>query len=200
MIFGYIRVSTGKQTLENQRFEINQFCKQGQMSVDAWYEETISGTMSYGERELGRLLQDVCKGDVIICTELSRLGRNLFMIMEILNACMTAGCQLWTVKDGYRLGEEIHSKVLAFAFGLTAELERTLNSQRTRESLALRRSEGKVLGRPTGSHNRVYMLDGRRREIRRWLSEGVSKSEIARRCGTCRKTVQKWMEREGEKI
>ena len=121
MIYGYIRVSTDRQTVENQRFEINAFCRRQGIAVDGWIEETISGTAAYSKRALGRLLQRVGRGDLIICAELSRLGRNLFMIMEILNICMTRECRVWTIKDNYRLGDDIQSKVLAFAFGLSAE-------------------------------------------------------------------------------
>ena len=115
MIYGYIRVSTDKQTVENQRFEIQNFCKRENLSIDGWIEETISGTKNYNKRALGHLLAKVQKDDMIICAELSRLGRNLFMIMEILNICMTKECKVWTIKDNYRLGEDIQSKVLAFA-------------------------------------------------------------------------------------
>lgn len=118
MIYGYIRVSSDKQTVENQRFEINNFCRERSIVIDGWIEETISGTKSYNKRALGRLLKRVKKNDLIICAELSRLGRNLFMIMEILNICMTKECRVWTIKDNYRLGDDIQSKVLAFAFGL----------------------------------------------------------------------------------
>ena len=93
MIYGYIRVSSDKQTVENQRFEINNFCERNKLVIDGWIEETISGTKSYNKRELGKLLKRVQKDDLIICAELSRLGRNLFMIMEILNICMTKECK-----------------------------------------------------------------------------------------------------------
>ena len=98
------------------------------MSVDGWIEETISGTRNYDKRKLGELLKIIKKDDLIICAELSRLGRNLFMIMEILNICMKKECRVWTIKDNYRLGDDIQSKVLAFAFGLSAEIERNLIS------------------------------------------------------------------------
>ena len=88
MVYGYIRVSSDKQTVENQRFEINNFCLREGMTIDGWIEETISGTKAYNKRQLGILLKRVQKDDLIICAELSRLGRNLFMIMEILNICM----------------------------------------------------------------------------------------------------------------
>ena len=133
MTYGYIRVSTDRQTVENQRFEINNFCSREQIQIDGWIEETISGTKAYSKRALGKLLKRVEKDDLIVCAELSRLGRNLFMIMEILNICMTKECRVWTIKDNYRLGDDIQSKVLAFAFGLSAEIERNLISQRTKE-------------------------------------------------------------------
>ena len=115
MTYGYIRVSTDKQTVENQRFEICDFCKKENLEIDGWIEETISGTKSYSKMQLGKLLDQVQKDDLIICAELSRLGRNLFMIMEILNICMNKECKVWTIKDNYRLGDDIQSKVLAFA-------------------------------------------------------------------------------------
>ena len=99
MIYGYIRVSTDTQTVENQRFEIMRFSKKQNLTVDGWIEETISGTKNYNKRQLGVLLKTVVKDDVIICSELSRLGRNLFMIMEILNSCMTKECRVWTIKE-----------------------------------------------------------------------------------------------------
>lgn len=122
MIYGYIRVSTDKQTVENQRFEINQFCEKKEIVVDRWVEETISGRQKLEDRKLGKLLKRMKKGDVLICSELSRLGRNLLMIMGILNECMNKDIKIWTIKDNYRLGDDINSKVLAFAFGLSAEI------------------------------------------------------------------------------
>ena len=142
MTYGYIRVSTDKQTVENQRFEIEAFCAKRNMKIDRWIEETISGTVETSRRKLGKLLSNVGKGDLIICSELSRLGRSLFMIMSILNILMEKGAKVWTIKDNYRLGDDIQSKVLAFAFGLSAEIERNLISQRTKE--AARRPEQKI--------------------------------------------------------
>lgn len=158
MIYGYVRVSSDKQTVENQRFEIERFCKNEQLIIDGWIEETISGTKNYHKRQLGVLLDQVTKEDIIICSELSRLGRNLFMIMEILNLCMLKECKVWTIKDHYRLGEDIQSKVLAFAFGLAAEIERNLISQRTKDALARKKAEGVKLGRPSGVQNKEDLL------------------------------------------
>ena len=107
MIYGYIRVSTDKQTVENQRFEINRFIKKNGLKVDAWIEETISGTVAPNKRNLGKLISKTKKGDIIICSELSRLGRSMFMIMSILNILMENGLIVYTVKERYKLGEDL---------------------------------------------------------------------------------------------
>lgn len=189
MNFGYIRVSSDKQTVENQRYEIHKFAQKENIQIDNWIEETISGTKNYDKRALGKLLKEVGKDDLIICAELSRLGRNMFMIMEILNICMTKECKVWTIKDSYRLGQDIQSKVLAFAFGLSAEIERNLISQRTKEALARKKTEGVVLGRPKGRKSAHLKLSGKENQIRELLMHGTSKSEIARILKVNRMTV-----------
>ncbi len=195
MVYGYIRVSSDKQTVENQRFEINNFVARENIKIDGWIEETISGTKNYNKRELGKLLKQVQKDDLIICAELSRLGRNLFMIMEILNICMTKECRVWTIKDNYRLGEDIQSKVLAFAFGLSAEIERNLISQRTKEALARKKAEGVVLGRPKGKKNAPdkYKLFGKETLIKELLRESVSRRKIAKICKVDRNTLARFI-------
>lgn len=191
MIYGYIRVSSDKQTVENQRFEIERFCKVNNIGIDGWIEETISGTKAYNKRQLGVLLRKVQKDDVIICSELSRLGRSLFMIMEILNICMTKECRVWTIKDNYRLGDDIQSKVLAFAFGLSAEIERNLISQRTKEALARKRAEGVQLGRPLGRRTpqNKYKLAKYDGQIKLMLATGATFKDIAKRYNVDRDTV-----------
>lgn len=193
MNYGYIRVSSDKQTVENQRFEITNFAKNSGLKIDGWIEETISGTKSYDKRRLGVLLKKVRKDDLIICAELSRLGRNLFMIMEILNICMNKECRVWTIKDNYRLGEDIQSKVLAFAFGLSAEIERNLISQRTKEALARKRSEGVVLGRPLGRKSDKVKLSGKEDIVRDLLAQDVPITEIAKIYKVHRNTVSKFI-------
>lgn len=190
MIYGYIRVSSDKQTVKNQKYEIEKFCERENLKIDGWISETISGTKNYDKRKLGKLLRKIESGDLIICSEISRLGRSLFMIMEILNICMTKECRVWTVKDGYRLGEDIQSKVLAFAFGLSAEIERNLISQRTKEALARKRAEGVVLGRPKGSSKpEHFKLYGKDDVIRELLILGNSKTSIANSLKVNRNTL-----------
>ena len=198
MNYGYIRVSSDKQTVENQKYEIKRFAEREGILIDGWISETISGTKSYDKRKLGKLLKNVQDGDLIICSEISRLGRSLFMIMEILNVCMSKNCRVWTVKDGYRLGEDIQSKVLAFAFGLSAEIERNLISQRTKEALARKRSEGAVLGRPVGSSKpEHYKLFGKDEAIRQLLAVGNSKTSIAKMFRVHRNTLNNYISKNG---
>lgn len=193
MIYGYIRVSTDKQTVENQRYEINQFCEKQEIVVDKWMEETISGTKKLEERKLGKLLKKMKKDDILICSELSRLGRNLLMIMGILNECMNRDIKVWTIKDNYRLGSDINSKVLALAFGLSAEIERTLISQRTKEALARKRAEGVILGRPKGNKSKKTKLTGQEKKIQELLDKKVSYSAIGRILGVHRLTVSSFV-------
>lgn len=193
MNYGYIRVSSDKQTVENQRFEVRNFAKKEGIEIDSWIEETVSGTKKYQERKLGTLLETVKDGDLIICSELSRLGRNLLMIMEILNHCMENNVRVWTIKDNYKLGDDITSKVLAFAFGLAAEIERNLISQRTKEALAKRKADGVILGRPKGKKSKKVKLSGKEKEIEVLLSQGFSQSKIARIYEVDRNTVYKFM-------
>lgn len=193
MIIGYIRVSTDKQTVENQRFEIEQFCKKNYLKIDFWVEETISGTKNYSKRKLGEILKKVDVNDILICSELSRLGRSLFMIMEILNICLNKGCKVWSIKDNYRLGDDIQSKVLAFAFGLSAEIERNLISQRTKEALQRKKEEGKILGRPKGRKSTKTKLSDKDELIIKYYIMGKTKCWIARKLKVHRTTLDNYL-------
>ncbi len=193
MIYGYIRVSTDKQTTENQRFEILKFADNREMPIGEWIEETISATKKLDDRKFGALLKKMQKTDVLIVTELSRLGRNLMQIMSILHHCMEKDIKVFTIKERYELGNNINSKVLAFAFGLSAEIERNLISQRTKEALARRKSEGVILGRPKGSKSKKTKLTGKEEEIRQLLEKKVSFSAIGRILGVHRFTVSEFV-------
>jgi len=204
MIYGYIRVSTDKQTTENQRFEITNYAEVKKLPIGTWIEETISATKKLENRKLGTLLNKMEKGDILIVSELSRLGRNLMQIMSILNRCMETEIQVFTIKENYELGNNVNSKVLAFAFGLSAEIERNLISQRTKEALARKKAEGVILGRPKGSRSKTVKLTGKQDEIKELLDKKISKSAIGRILGVHRLTVHDFMknhwEKEKEKI
>ena len=200
MIYGYIRVSTDKQTVVNQRFEITKFMKENKMKVDSWIEETISGTVAPDKRNLGKLIEKTQKGDIIICSELSRLGRNMLMIMSILNILMERGVIIYTVKEHYKLGDDITSKVLAFAFSISAEIERTLISQRTKEALRRKKAEGVILGHPKGKKNSRHKLSGCEYKIRLMLHEGYPKTLICKQLNVCPSTLYLYLKEKNIKL
>ena len=195
MIYGYIRVSTDKQDCENQKYGIKAKAKELGLSIDKYIEDAgVSGTKEPNERALGGCLRRLKAGDVLICSELSRLGRKLFMIMRILEHCMKVGAHVYTVKDGYELGDNIQSKVMAFAFGLSAEIERDLISQRTKEALALRRAQGYKLGRAFGTKNKKHKLDGKHEAVYEMLRKGYSMLKIAKKLGVSAMTIKRFLD------
>lgn len=195
MIYGYIRVSTDKQDCANQKLGIEAKAAELGICIDKYIEDSgISGTKEPEERALGGMLRRLRPGDVIICSELSRLGRKMFMIMRILEHCMKIGARLYTVKDGYELGDNIQSKVLAFAFGLSAEIERNLIAQRTKEALSALQMRGVKLGRPAGGRNTHYVIDGQENTIIDMYLAGISKRQIARTLRVSPPTISRFLE------
>lgn len=180
MIFAYIRVSTDKQSIENQRFELLKYADGKKLQIDTWIEETISATKSIQDRKLGQVLFQMKENDLLLVSELSRLGRNLMEVMSVLHQCMERNIKVITLKEGYELGDNINSKVLAFAFSLSAEIERNLIAQRTKEALARKKQEGVKLGRPKGSQNKILKLSGKEESIKALLEKRVGISAIAR--------------------
>ncbi len=194
-VIGYIRVSSNKQTVEHQRYEMRQFAKQNNIHIDKWVEETISSRKALNKRKLGDLLDTLNEGDILISCEISRLGRSLLEVMRILETCLNKSCQVWTIKENYRLGNDIQSKVMAFAFGLAAEIERNLISERTKSSLANIKASGKKLGRPFQAESKRLQLAKNTRRIKNLLEKGISKSQIARIMKVERNTVIRFIKR-----
>ena len=219
-VIGYIRVSTDKQTYAHQRFEIEQYAKNYGLNIDDWVEEKISSRKALKNRKLGTLLENLGENDILITCEISRLGRSLLEVMRILETCLNKNCQVWTLKENYRLGvmriletclnkncqvwtlkenyrlgNDIQSKVLAFAFSLAAEIERNLISQRTKSSLANLKASGKKLGRPFSAESKKLKLSKNARKVRNLLAKGISKSQIAKILGVQRSTLRRFIER-----
>ncbi len=193
MIYGYIRVSTDKQTTENQRLEILKYADEKKLPIDRWIEETVSCTKSLSQRKLGGLLNHLQEGDIPIVSELSRLGRSLLEVMSILHTLMEKEVRVFTTKERYELGNNINSKVLAFAFSLSAEIERSMIAARTKEALARKKSEGARLGRPKGKLSSVTKLTGKDDLIREYLQKNIPQTVIARLLNVNRLTVRNYI-------
>lgn len=197
MVYGYVRVSTEKQTVQNQKMEIRRFCKERKLRKVQWVAETVSGTKSPDKRKLGALLKTVGENDIIVCTEISRLGRSMMMIFDVLNKLMTIGVKVYTIKENYELGDNIQSQVLAFAFGLSAQIERDLISERTKMGLIRVRKEGKIVGRPKGQKAKKYKLTGKGAYIKREREKGRDKTSLALELGVSWPTIQAFMKMKG---
>ena len=196
-IIGYIRVSSTKQTCEHQKYELEQFAKQNHIQINRWVEETISSRKPLNRRKLGQLLEDLRPNDVLIAAEISRLGRSLLEVMRILETCLNKNCQVWTIKENYRLGDDLQSKVLAFAFGLASEIERRLISQRTKSSLDNIRAIGKKLGRPLSAQSKKLKLSRNAKKVKQMLDLGFTRYRIAKTMQVRQTTVDRFLHRMG---
>lgn len=194
-VIAYIRVSSNKQTCEHQHFEIEHFAKQNGITVDKWVKETISSRKALNKRQLGQLLDELEPNDILIAAEISRLGRSLLEVMRILENCLNKNCQVWTIKENYRLGNDIQSKVMAFAFGLSAEIERNLISQRTKASLESIRATGKKLGRPFSAQSKKLKLSKNTNKIKVWFNAGFTSYKIAKLLSVSPSTVSNFIHR-----
>lgn len=193
-VYAYLRVSTGKQDGDNQRIGVDALAKRLGLTIDEYIDdEGVSGTKEPDKRELGELLKKLKPGDVLLAGEISRLGRSLFMVMRILEHCMNNGVKVYTAKDNYELGDNIQSKVLAFAFGLAAEIEREMISRRTKEALVKKKADGVILGRPKGRTANIVKLSGRAKDIQLLKKAGVPEVQIANAMGVSRNTLATYM-------
>ena len=192
MVIGYLRVSTGKQHPANQQDEIKRFASSQNWTIDAWVTEIVSGKKSERDRKLGALLRRMKRGDTLVVTEISRLSRTLTDVMAIMGKCLKKGINLYTTKEGYTFDNSINSKVLCFAFGLVAEIERNLISMRTKEALALRKAEGMVLGRRKGSYTKYNILVDNRHVVIQMLNQNKSINDICKYFSLSRDTSDKF--------
>ncbi len=193
MVVAYLRVSTEKQFLANQREELLRFAEKNGLQIDKWYTETVSGSVRSKDRKLSGGLNRMQRGDSLIVTEISRLSRTMLEIMTILNSCIKKEIVLYSTKEGYVFQNDMNSKVLGFAFGLMAEIERNLISMRTKEALARRRQEGVKLGRKKGTCPAMRVLRENKRRLIKDAQRGVSCSELARQMGVSRTTMHRFL-------
>ena len=193
MKYAYIRVSTQMQTCKGQRHEIENWCRNRGWTIDKWIVEKVSGMSGLDKRTLGKTLRKMNKGDVLVCTELSRLGRNMMMVISILNLCSQRGISVFSIKDSFELSDSINSKIIAFAFSLAAEIERNLISQRTREALAAKKEAGVRLGRPKGKTGQQQRFERMLPDLLKARSEGVPYKLLAKKVGIHRNTLYRYL-------
>jgi len=215
MIYGYIRVSTAKQDYENQKHGILEYTNLKKLGHCEFVEETISSRKKYEDRDLSRLIKEMKEGDILVVSELSRIGRSIMEIMSIFKTLVEKKIAVHIIKSGFIIGEEkdkIQSSVLIFAFGLSAEIERELISQRTKEALSSRRSQiekngffinksgEKIynLGRQKGTKI-ASKLDGKEKSISELLEKGVNVSSIAKINDVARSTMINFIKSRGLK-
>ena len=193
MNYAYIRVSTQIQSYDGQHYEIEKWCGERNIGIDRWVQEKVSGNRDWNERTLGTLIRRMKQGDLLVCAELSRLGRNMMMVMSILNVCSRKGIHVYSIKDHFELSDDLQSKIVAFAFSLAAEIERNLISQRTREALAAKKAAGVRLGRPEGASSKRRRFEERLPEIVRMRELGISMESIARAIDIHKNTLYRYM-------
>ena len=195
MIYGYIRKSTEKQEFKHMEFEIKQYVGKHNLHINKWIEETVSSRKPLNQRKLGVLLESLSNEDTIITTEISRLGRSLLEVMAILQFCLSKGCKIITIKENYQLGNDIQSQILAFAFGLAAQIERDLISQRTKSSLASKKEQGIKLGRPVGAISKQLKLSDSVERVKELLNIGLSKNRISKIMGVQYMTLYRFIKK-----
>lgn len=196
-VIAYARVSTDKQDSDNQKFELENYMRRHGIEGVEVQTEVVSGTVKLKDRKIGALIDSMREGDTLIVSEISRLSRDMLTVASIIQDCLSRGIVIISVKEGWTLGNDPGSKFTAVAFGMAAEIERNFISQRTKEALARKKSEGMVLGRPQGvKRPQDRKLNGKDDEIVRLLKARVSLAAIARVLGVNTQTLRTYVREE----
>ena len=193
----YLRVSTTDQDLQKNKADILSWANRKDMGQVHFVEETVSGRVSWRQRKIADILNELREGDILVVSELSRLGRSMLECMEILSIATDKGINLYAVKGEWRLDGSMQSKIIAMAFAMAAEIERDLISQRTREALRVKKAAGMKLGRPRGPGK--SKLDKYQPEIEALLANGTTQRFIANRYDTTEANLHNWLKKRGLK-
>lgn len=191
----YLRVSTEEQETEKNKADVLKFANDRDFGKVHFVEEKVSGTKSWKERKIKKIIDELGEGDRLIVPELSRLGRSMLEIMEILALAKEKGIAIYDVKNGWELNGTIQSKVMALVFSIAAEIERDLISKRTKEGLRVARAKGQLLGRPKGPGK--SKLDKHREEIISLIKTGSKQTYIAKKYGTSQPNLYNWLKKNG---
>jgi DNA invertase Pin-like site-specific DNA recombinase len=190
---GYLRVSTKDQDLDKNKAEILHLANEKKLGHVEWVEEKVSGTKDWKKRKLGEAIYELDDGDTLIVSELSRLGRSLLQILEIIDHCRSKSIKIYAVKGGWSLDDSMQSKILSMFLGMASEIERDLISSRTKEALKARKAAGVKLGRPKGSGK--SKLDPFREEIEAMLKCGTKQNYIAKKYDITPAALSQWVKK-----
>ena len=191
----YLRVSTIDQDIEKNKAAILALANHKVLGHVRFIEEKVSGKVSWRKRKIAEILDAAQKGDTIIVSELSRLGRSMLECMEILSIATQKGINIYAVKGDWQLTNSIQSKIIAMAFSMASEIERDLISKRTKEALLVKKQNGMRLGRPRGVGK--SKLDPYRIEIEALLKNGSTQKFVAKRYQTTEANLHHWLKQRG---
>ena len=192
--YAYLRVSTDNQDVKNQKFGLLDYCCSKNIAPLEFIEDTASGTMAWRERAIGSLLENGNAGDVIVVAEVSRLGRSILQVLEILEVAAKKGISVHIAKNRMIMDGSMQSTISATVLGLVAQIEREFISSRTKEALQKRKMDGITLGRPRVKAE-TLKLDARREEITGYLKKGIGKRDITRLIECAPSTLYLWLSR-----
>ena len=187
----YLRVSTIDQDIDKNKAAILALANSKVLGHIRFIEEKVSGKISWRKRKIADILDTAQKGDNIIVSELSRLGRSMLECMEILSIATQKGINIYAVKGDWQLNNSLQSKIVAMAFSMASEIERDLISKRTREALQVKKQNGMKLGRPKGIGK--SKLDIYRMEIEALLKNGSTQKFVAKRYQTTEANLHHWL-------
>ena len=191
----YLRVSTIDQDIEKNKNDILRLANDKDLGKVVFVEEKVSGTVSWKKRKIADIIEQLGQGDNIIVSELSRIGRSMLEIMQVLSIAMEKEISVYAVKGNWQLDNSIQSKIMAMVFSMAAEIERDLISKRTKEALRAKKAAGFKLGRPRGIGK--SKLDKFRPEIEALLANGSTQKFIANRYGTTEANFSQWLKKHG---
>ena len=160
-VVAYLRISTGQQDMDCQKIELYEYARQHDLKITDFIEVEISSRKSTKARRIDELLEHLQEGDLLLVSELSRLGRSVGQVIQIVDFLIKKKIRFMAVKESIQINgkQDIQTKTMITLFGLFAEIERDLISERTKQGLLAAKKKGKLLGRPKGSYDVPKNLD-----------------------------------------
>ncbi len=192
--FAYLRVSSDQQDIKSQKFGLLEYCNNYNINPIKFVEDTVSGKITWKERAIGNIFEKATKGDLIVVSEISRLGRSTLQVLEILEAAAKKEISVHIAKNHMIIDGSMQSTITATVLGLAAQIEREFISSRTKEALAKRKEDGMKLGRPKGQAQ-LLKLDNYRDDIVKYLKKGINKRAISKLIECSPSTLYEWLKR-----